>query len=91
MLKKAELTRLSVCACFRCVCARFKCVRGKLLTQRPTVPSILYARLVPSGSPYIESWYMRLNENAHRGTVPHHRLDCFFYSNTNNFVQLEGT
>ncbi len=27
---------------------------------------------------------------AHRGTVPHHRLD-FFYSNTNNFVQLEDT
>ncbi len=34
-------------------------VRGKLLTQRatvtPTTTSVLYARLVPSGSPYIES------------------------------------
>ncbi len=27
---------------------------------------------------------------AHRGTVPHRRLD-FFYSNTNNFVLLEDT
>ncbi len=27
---------------------------------------------------------------AHRGTVPHRRLD-FFYSNKNNFVQLEDT
>ncbi len=27
---------------------------------------------------------------AHRGTVPHRRLD-FFYSNTNNLVQLEDT
>ncbi len=27
---------------------------------------------------------------AHRGTVPHRRLD-FFNSNTNNFVQLEDT
>ncbi len=61
---RAELTRLSVCA-------RFRCVRGKLLTQRstvtPTIPSIFYARLVPSGSPYIESWYVRLNENARVG------------------------
>ncbi len=44
---RAELMRLSVC------------VRGKLLTQRstvtPTIPSVLYAHLVPSGSPYIES------------------------------------
>ncbi len=42
-----------------CVCVRFRCVRGKLLTQRstvpPTIPSVFYARLVPSGSPYIES------------------------------------
>ncbi len=34
-------------------------VRGKLLTQRATVPptisSVFYTRLVPSGSPYIES------------------------------------
>ncbi len=28
---------------------------------------------------------------AHHGTVPHRRLDFFFYSNTNNFVQLEDT
>ncbi len=27
---------------------------------------------------------------AHRGTVPHRRLDCF-YSNKNKFVQLEDT
>ncbi len=27
---------------------------------------------------------------THRVTVPHRRLDCF-YSNTNNFVQLEDT
>ncbi len=61
---RAELTRLSVCACFRCV-------SGNLLTQCATVPStipsVLYARFVPSGSPYIESWYVRLNENTHIG------------------------
>ncbi len=61
---RVELTRLSVYV-------RFRCVRGKLLTQRvtvpPTIPSVLYARLVPSGSPYIESWYVRLNENARVG------------------------
>ncbi len=28
---------------------------------------------------------------AHRGTVPHRRLDFFFYSNKNYFVQLEDT
>ncbi len=59
---RAELTRLSVCAR-----ARF----SKLLTQHatvpPTIPSVLYALLVPSGSPYIESWYVRLNENARVG------------------------
>ncbi len=42
---RSEFTRLSV--------------RGKLLTQRstvtPTNPSVFYAHLVPSGSPYIES------------------------------------
>ncbi len=27
---------------------------------------------------------------AHRGTVPHHPLDCF-YSNKNKFVQIEDT
>ncbi len=27
---------------------------------------------------------------AHRGTVPHRRLDSF-YSNTNKFVQIEDT
>ncbi len=27
---------------------------------------------------------------THRGTIPHRRLD-FFYSNKNNFVQLEDT
>ncbi len=41
-----ELTRLSVCA-------------GKLLTKRatvtPTIPSVLYAHIVPLGTPYIES------------------------------------
>ncbi len=39
--------------------ARFRCVHGKLLTQRstvtPTIPSVFYARLVPSDSPYVES------------------------------------
>ncbi len=49
---RAELTRLSVCV-------RFRCVRKNLLTQRatvtPTIPNVFYARLVPSGSPYIES------------------------------------
>ncbi len=37
--------RLSACALFRCV------------SVPPTIPSVLYARLVPSGSPYIESWW----------------------------------
>ncbi len=31
-------------------------------TILPTIPSVLYARLVPSGRPYIESWHVRLNE-----------------------------
>ncbi len=56
-----------VCVCFRCVCVCARTsdvcvcasVRGKLLTQRatvtPTIPSVLYALLVRSGSPYIES------------------------------------
>ncbi len=51
--------QMCVCVRFRCVCVRFRCVRGKLLTQRatatPTIPSVLYAHLVRSGSPYIES------------------------------------
>ncbi len=55
---------LQMCVCV-CVCVR---ARGKLLTQRatvtPTIPSVLYAGLVPSGSAYIESW---LNENARVG------------------------
>ncbi len=47
----------------------FRCVRRKLLTlaldcSAHTIPSVLYAHLVPSGSPYIESWYVRLNENT---------------------------
>ncbi len=49
-----------VCACASdvCACASDVClVRGKLLTQRstPTIPSVLYARLVLSCSAYIES------------------------------------
>ncbi len=40
-------------------------------TFNNTVPSIVlcvfYTRFVPWGSPYIESWHMRLNENAHVG------------------------
>ncbi len=58
------------CLCARSsyVCAR---LRGNLLTQRatvtPTIPSVLYARLVTSRSLYIESWYVRLNENARVG------------------------
>ncbi len=62
--------QMCVCALQMCVCARSS-VRGKLLTQRatvtPTIPSVLYAHLVPSGSPYIKSWYVRLNENARVG------------------------
>ncbi len=42
-----------------CACARFK---FKLLTQRETVPSTIPS--LPSSSPYIESWYVRLNKNA---------------------------
>ncbi len=64
---------LQMCACASDVCVRacvhFRCVRWKLLTQHstvtPTIPSIIYARLVPSGSPYMES--VRLNENARVG------------------------
>ncbi len=65
--------QMCVCACASdvCVCVRFRCVRGKLLTQRATVtttiPSVFYTRLVSSGSPYIESWHVRLNENARVG------------------------
>ncbi len=36
-------------------------------TVPPTIPSVFHARLVPSGSPFIESWYVRLNENARVG------------------------
>ncbi len=52
---------LCVRALLRCVCARAlqMCVCAKLLTQRstvtPTIPSVFYARLVPSSSPYVES------------------------------------
>ncbi len=54
--------RVDAAVCVRalqmCVHARAS-VCGKLLTQRatvtPTILSVLYARLVPSGSPYIES------------------------------------
>ncbi len=62
---------LQMCVCV-CVCVRAlqKCAR-KLLTQRstvtPTILSVFYVRIVPSGSPYIESWYVRLNENARVG------------------------
>ncbi len=67
--------RVDAAVCVRalqmCVHARAS-VRGKLLTQRvtvtPTIPSVFYARLVPSGSPYIESCYVRLNENARVGS-----------------------
>ncbi len=77
---RARASDVCVCALQMCVCAsdvcvracvHFRCVRWKLLTQHstvtPTIPSIIYARLVPSGSPYIESWYVRLNENARVG------------------------
>ncbi len=50
--------QMCVCVCV-CVCARASDVCGKLLTQHstvtPTIPRVFYARLVPSGSPYIES------------------------------------
>ncbi len=64
MLKKAEQSSVfahaAVCVRALRMCVRaLASVRGKLLIQRGTVPltnpSILYARLVPSGSPYIES------------------------------------
>ncbi len=80
MHKKAEessiqyLRRVDATVCVRvfqlCVRAHTS-VRGKLLTQcltvTPTIPSVFYARLGPSGSPYIESWHMRLNKNARIG------------------------
>ncbi len=69
------------CVCARasdvCVCASDVCVRMLQMCARksspsratvtPTIPSILNAHLVRSGSPYIESWYVRLNENARIG------------------------
>ncbi len=67
-------------ACFRCmsVCVRFRCVCvcaldvcagnfSQLATVPPTIPSVLYARLVHSGSAYIESWHGRLKENTRVG------------------------
>ncbi len=66
--QKRKKTKFSICAVDVAVCVRFRCVRRKLFTQfstvPPTIPSVFYARLVPSGSPYIESWYVSLNENA---------------------------
>ncbi len=55
--------QMCVCAIQMCVCAIQMCVsarapvRGKLLTQcsTPTIPSVLYARLMLSCSAYIES------------------------------------
>ncbi len=61
---RAELTPLSVCALQMCVRASDVCA---CVTVPPTITSVLYVRLVPSGSPYIGSWYVRLNENAHVG------------------------
>ncbi len=63
---RAELTRLSACVRAR---ASDVCVGNfsQRATVPPTIPSILYARLVPLGSPYIESWYVRFNENARVG------------------------
>ncbi len=72
---RAELTRQSVCV-------RFRCVRGKLFTQRstvtPTIPSIFYACLVPSGSPYIQSCLIREIERecTHALAVMHRRTLC---------------
>ncbi len=45
---RAELMRLSVCVRFGCVCVRV------LQISAHTIPSVLYAQLLPSGSPYIE-------------------------------------
>ncbi len=74
--------QMCVCVRFRCVCVcvRFRCVCvcvcawdvcagnfSQRATVPPTIPSILYARLVPSGSAYIESWYGRLKENTRVG------------------------
>ncbi len=47
------------------------CVRALQMcaweSSHTALESVFYARLVPSGSPYIESWYARLNENARVG------------------------
>ncbi len=57
-----------------CVSARAP-VRGKLLTQRstPTIPSVLYARLVLSCSAYIESWHICDWTRMHALMVMHRR------------------
>ncbi len=56
----ARALQVCVCVRFRCVCVHARApVHRKLLTQLATVtstiPSVFYASLVPSGSPYIES------------------------------------
>ncbi len=60
---RAELTRLSECTRFRCACEN-------LITQRvnvpPTIPSVLNARLVPSGSAYIESLIREIERECTR-------------------------
>ncbi len=74
----ARASDVSVCTRFRCVCvhALQMCACASDLcaenfsqrsTVTPTIPSVFYARLVPSSSPYIESWYVRLNKNASVG------------------------
>ncbi len=60
---RAELTRLSECM-------RFRRVRENLITQcvnvPPTIPSVLNARLVPSGSLDIESLIREIERECTR-------------------------
>ncbi len=69
--KKGTKTVLSRVAKLISVAPCASDVRVENFSQRstvtPTIQSVFYARLMPSGSLYIESWYVRLNENAHVG------------------------
>ncbi len=62
---RSGLCASDVCACDSDVCAGNFSHSGRLLLQQTRAS--FNARLVPSGSPYIESWYVRLKENARVG------------------------